>query len=706
MRKLPHFKSRYLSTIVDSTLNISKHKTIFKGRIGVLNFFTLFICLFLLSLIILMSNNNLVGDYNSYFQVVITIPLLLVGIIIPLIILIINNIGKRTNQSFVQTYLDSLKPMNVFYMALIFLVVNIIIYLFVISNKDLFNPLNATYNSDLVKISISISISAILTPTIRVIVLVKRVIDSLNDDYLHKQLINKLINEIELSINESRRDTLLLNLFKEKCNELGFGLDYQRTFIPSTWLTTNYKYILSKEIGKIEDIDILRLEELKLLFERKFENKKTNDSLVINKFPSQLLSQNDNRLGYLKLSDKIDSYSGLDLFMLDMKLKRVYIINKNEKKDIRTILDEYRDIVITSIKDLNVSQFERLISNYTSVLEHYMSIENEKSKLTPITVNFLVQFGFFSDLSSDFEYISDYATRDDNKELIKIFAFELLEIFMKSITYCVETKDYSIINIVTSAFPTIYSWSFKNKNNIGINRSIVNLIKMIQNVLGIMEMDINENKYVNLEKIVCILINNILEIFIKSINNTDFETFERIRNELHFLPDKMNELNDLSDEIEKEVKMQFLGAISYIIKKIDRDEFNVKDYKKFLDILLNDFSSYNELLETVENIGKSEYGSTESKLDLDIWERDEYSVFEAKIIDSFYYILFTFCLRGLFLVDTEFSAFHSSTIQINQDRVEDILNKIISEHLKWEFLTGSKIILKRFKFKKIINQII
>jgi len=317
--------------------------------------------------------------------------------------------------------------------------------------------------------------------------------------------------------------------------------------------------------------------------------------------------------------------------------------------------------------------------------------------------NPFVRWTFFAIMGDDFNEIAERSSKSPNSKFIKWFGFSLREMFEKSIFYTIEYTDNSIFNIVVPMFSSIYHWSFLSGNKVGEARSIKYPRDMILEIINILEnKDLKSNEKQNLMKLLYRTIDVIFSIFKETIINSDFSMFEEIYQSLSSLKSPMRFI-ELEKEYSDELLIQWFEASSFIIKKIDLNEFEREKNLRFLNLLLSEFSNYNKLTKIVEMIEKIEYNLEQPRLmDLDIlWE--EYPTHEAGIIDTMGRILFLFCLRGIQLVqeDENYAPLNSSTTVLkNYDRIKTICKEIIEEKEKWYWLIGFDIVENTNEFLK------
>ena len=498
----------------------------------------------------------------------------------------------------------------------------------------------------------------------------------------------KMEEEIEKSLDDEISNSLFSNLLNNECKEINLRFD-------PFFSTLKYQPLKIDETGIIEDINLKKLKKFRESIKNKIKYNNKDVYAIITRHPRQFVRKND-VICYVNSNE--------DSEVLNKKINRVFIVNKSIKRP-KNDLNDFKKLVIISINSEDEDKFLQCLNIYLRGFEHYMDYISKlkiKFPLEKVESPF-VRWTFFSIVGNDFNEIAERASKSPNSKFIRWFGFSLREMFEKSVFYTIEYNDNSIFNIVVPMYYSIYDWSFKSGNKVGKDRSISYLKDIILEIINIIEYKDSEsyNKG-NLKKLLYRTIDVTFTIFKKTIINNDFDIFEMIYNSLSSLKSTMNYI-ELEEEYSNELLIQWFEASSFIIKKIDLNEFEGEKYLSFLNLLLPEFSNYNKLLKILEMIEKIEYNLEQPRLmDLDIlWE--EYPTHEAGIIDTMGRILFLFCIRGIQLIKEEedYSTLNSSiTVLRNYNRIEIICNSIKDEKEKWYWLLGFDIIENTNEFLK------
>lgn len=498
----------------------------------------------------------------------------------------------------------------------------------------------------------------------------------------------KMEAEIEKSLDDEISNNLFSNLLNSKCKEINLRFD---PFFSSL----EYEPLKIDETGIIEDIDLKKLKKFKESIENKIKYNKKDVYAIITRHPRQFVRKND-VICYVSSNEDVE--------VLNKTINKVFILNKSIKHP-KSDLNDFKKLVIASINSENEDKFLQCLNIYLRGFEHYMEyISKLKIKFPSEKIESpFLRWTFFAIVGEDFNEIAERASKSPNSKFIMLFGFSLREMFLKSIFYTIEYTDNSIFNIVVPVFSSIYHWSFLSGNTVGEARSIKYPRDIILEIINILEnKDLTVNKKQNLMKLLYRTIDVIFSIFKETIMSSDFRMFEEIYKSLSGLKSTMR-LIELEKDYSDELLIQWFEASSFIIKKIDLDEFEREKYLRFLNLLLTEFSNYDKLTKIVETIEKIEYNLEQPRLmDLDIlWE--EYPTHEAGIIDTMGRILFLFCIRGIQLIKEveDYSTLNSSiTVLRNYNRIEIICNSIKDEKEKWYWLLGFDIIENTNEFLK------
>jgi len=170
---LPYYSSGFLSNKVDKVKPIPAKKF----YLSIIDFFVKNwlkwsgLAMFSLFVIILVISNYDLSkiELDEILKTFITVPLALIGIIIPLTILSIEFLSKRVDRTFIGLYLGTLKPIEIFLINIFYLAV--LLTMFFLS-----------YSINISKIVISIVLASVSVPLIATVSLLVKTIRLVLDD--------------------------------------------------------------------------------------------------------------------------------------------------------------------------------------------------------------------------------------------------------------------------------------------------------------------------------------------------------------------------------------------------------------------------------------------------------------------------------------------------------------------------------------------
>ena len=302
----PYYRSRYLSN------RVKQKKVKLLGRMSSLSVIKNFIEQYWLVLVgpilfvFLLVFFDLKGNGNiEFLKGTFTIPLSLIGIIIPIIILFITTLDKKSSYSLVKSYIMILNPLMVFWISAIFLSINVILFFF--------NSMNYSFINDMSEFFICLELTSIFTPLVGAIVLVFRTMHLIDDGFLYDVMEKQMSKEIMKSLEIESSNKIKRRIMEEEC--LKFNLEFR----PGFFGRREYLQLKASKRGIIKDIDIANLEKFGTLIKEIENNEDIEINGIIVKYPEQNVSVDNNILGYINLNEKY-------IPNLELELNKAFII--------------------------------------------------------------------------------------------------------------------------------------------------------------------------------------------------------------------------------------------------------------------------------------------------------------------------------------------------------------------------------------------
>lgn len=654
MRRLPFINNRYLSTYVEKDKpNYLKAPKLYRKILDLFENHWLWFLgpLIFVLLFLLIDFFNIYLNWvilsQEFFKIILTIPLALVAVIIPVITLAISYIGLKLDDEFKKAYIATMNPLNTYLLSIAYLAIIIILILFVS------NEINAYFS----KILVIVGLVSIIIPLLSTSLLVTKVINFLIEDFNYTPILELMKKELKEILDFEVSNSLFEELLKEKCEELDLRLD-------PGFKAEEDKYfeIDALSTGTLIDINLKKLENHVKLLEKKvsYGDQKVKGILV--KHPNFFTKKHET-LGYISNDQRIKA-----------KVESSFIINKSYSKP-KFSLYKFKKLVIRAIENDDEYEFEIALEIYFSGLRKHMEYVKMDEKSN---------HGLFLIFSNfDFEDIVRYTTRSKNTRLIAELSMGIHNLLKSAIDY----NDQSIFDFIM-LFHSIYIYSHKNQNMVGKDRCFHYPFKIYSYLL-----EKKSSEDLN-------FIFQIIDLLRKILKETiDFEDYECFKKTLETIDDILKEFtyiknsNDHYLTIKKEIDAQKFEAGSYILKKIRDGKFKPENYKKYLDLLLARFNNFEDLLEVLEIIDKRESGQLNMKLSETMWEKDEYSGRELFAIDTIGRNLFLFCLKCIEIYpnfQSSVSLNNSNLIKKYFHRIEEFCKSIKSENEKWNWFIGDK----------------
>lgn len=453
-----------------------------------------------------------VEDINDFINGIFIVPLSIVGIIIPITLLVINSIISKNPSFLVKYILENEKPL---------LVVLIIFIFFILSILLNFAKLQGYIQNN--EIYLILGLTFVLIALVQSLVLIINTIRFLNDNFLYKQIIKEVSNNIleNTCLEKNSKDIILP--FQDKAKENDFKVVQS---LPYNYNELLIELKLDHSISYkefIEDINLKSLERLRSLLQNEIDEKTFGIFLI----PKHRYSDKKIKF-YVNKNEK-------NLKYIKFWANRVF---KIKKYDIKLVLDPLKDSIIDAIKKNEENKLEKLIDVYSKSLRglckkiSFYGIEYLDLKDKFISINLI---GY------DLQDLIKIAIENRNERIIEIFAYKFFRISKNAII----NKNYIFLKSFIDIYYLIYDFAFIKDKKKAKEVSIKYLTKIIE--------FLNENKDDSDYNKLLSKYTNLLEIIIRnSFKNDD--------------NDAIDYLNTLIEKYEEEDRA-IADNLKYIINK-------------------------------------------------------------------------------------------------------------------------------------------
>lgn len=565
-------RDNYLSTEIEKRkkeLNIKYEPRKYSDHLKRHWLIVLSISLFFLIIIICdIANITKFLGIIEFLKTTLTVPLLMVGIVLPVLILMINNIGERISHGFVQVYLDILRPFDVFKISMFLLAICVILFL---SGMWNYNPTDLTNNILISNnaISLAVILVAIFIPLIGTFFLVMKITKYLFfskenhlyenlTEYLAKKMMKNIYREVDINIFRK----IINDMFKGKVKSISTK-------------SMNHKTVNTDKKGKIIDFNKEILEDI-------INSIEGAEELYIKKIIGQEIPTYDGTIGHINGIEDQEK-----LLTIESSFKESFIIVENELENdnitIESDLEQLNELIINSINKNQENHFKGLIDVYFNLLKYYIE-SIEEQNLTRIfrydDYPFSVTSLRLIEENLD-DIIQCIVERNQNK-FLEIFRRKIYELSAKTMNY----NNFTIFLFIIRLFEDIYINSIKFRNEKGIEFAIdyysyilYYLEKLLKNKPTNFD-DLEMKDYI-FERTM-----KYLEGFFKiSIDNNDFNTSKHIE--------------AIFDDIDMYQYYSNVWDEKHIIKEQMKKEENQDEYKKLKEMLLL-LDNFEKLMDTIE----------------------------------------------------------------------------------------------------------
>lgn len=551
----------------------------------------------------------------DFLKNLITIPLLLVGIVIPVIVLMINVIEKRINSEFLNIYFNTFDPLKVLKVAIISLLICIILYFLGTLNFGLdlskFLPVSPT------PLYGALIVSSIILPLLLTFLVVNRIVKSVLDDkILYEQILTHLNRKIMATI----QNLIEVDYFKKEVSKIPNGpIEIDDLFVG---YGDAYQPYEADKTGGIVDIDMRELNKLAVFLND------NNLDLIISTLPGRQI------LSYFKVIAYSIDFDEKKFNKVRDKLNRILIVD--EKKNYDDLYNDFKnlhELTLDSLDKNDKNRFQRLIDIYFSCLNFYI-INLEKTEINKPQYEDYFSIPLIRAIFSD---LDNFISNENNQvELLNIIQNRILFLAKNSIKY----NDPMVLRLTVNLFLAVYYNSFLNKIRINSINPIESILFDIVSNLETWPSKINDfdSNYFLLEEV----LNSLKGLFVNSVDFKDFNASNRVLNIFLRIRDsypsnytqimiresvlktKVKELKSDNEEYHKVVcELERVQNILNLPEKLNetishhlfeigavilkKDVLDHEKYRDCFELLSKNFSNNKQFLEITEKVYSGDY---------------------------------------------------------------------------------------------------
>jgi hypothetical protein len=638
-----------------------------------------------------------VNSLKGFADFAARILLSMVGIIIPVLVLVIQNLGARTSPSFLPVFLRHMRPFQVFLVTLVSLVLTVFNYLGLQMGF-----LEHGYLLGLVTMS-----TMLVVPIACVLWLVRRVIDSMSDVRVYEFVAKEIVRQVDLDLRREVRFRVTRRLFQQECDRLNL-------FPTSLGPIGLLQALRTKDRGEIVDVNLRRLE----FFTNELHNTIQIDhgaKAVIAKEPFQTVSPGDDVLGEVATEEKQHERLELDLSRAFVVITRSEELD--EAQQLRDLLELLEEQTIRSIQSGLSAQFKTLMKAYTAILDAYMSrIKELGLQFTPKDLKEpFIEWWSLAMLEFTLRHVAERAAASQDRHFVEDFATWVGALAARSLEY----QDYLVFKTSTELFPVLYHASHNSHNQLGIDRSVrmlgqlvdFTILRRIQRSQTAEEFQLGKTglRYV-IDALTAILRATITykdvtgfrlvhptlqemlvyynpppalhrergELEIR-LRRGDQEDSQALASRLEFVQDILT----LDVWVSRIVKTISFEAASYVLWEVKMDRLDPSIASEFAIPLASDLTDMDVLLNACE--ASMEYADSPARF---MWDELP-DTKKATAIDSDSRRLWFFVLRGLTLLrHGPQPARASEMLRSRRKKIETLLDEVKSNPQKWEWFLG------------------
>jgi hypothetical protein len=635
-----------------------------------------------------------------------TVPLALVGLVIPLLVLVVNIIAGKISSSLVRHYLKLQKPDTIIYLALSVLALEITFLSFQRFVIDVPEVVQRAFFLLFVLFSLELILLVGMT--------VGRTIKSMDPSIIF-EITQKVLKElVGASFVEEIRRNIGWTIIDSECNKLGI----KRSFFG---LGVGHP-LRSKKRGLISDIDLAGLRAVKRQLLKWSESNNGINLEIRGTF--ELLTENDDRIASIEKKPKKERVT-----LITKRLEDCYKVRSLPKKDeLRDALDEFKTLTIEFCHTGDERNLRLAFDTYSEILKEYLRLGIRLSKEQ--------QPGILGDwrpltlILSDIRDIVESAAQGRNRHLIGGITYALRQLMREAM----EQRDEYLFSRLAKLFPAVYYFSHNAKSSVGIHRSYFELLQVFDYDLFRYfddKKDISREEAKFKVGLAFIVYETLHEILRSVVDRNDVATFRELSKTLkpeeflahYFMPYRIN-IWAIRDELEQ--KQKGTPEWQQLKEKVEALELLIEipnDYEIFykdsifsgLGYLLDHYENRRKTQNQIELFASFMFSQIESvNTSVDFLERSnvgvvkgdriwEYHEETRQVVSSnpMFLPLLIFCLHGLsvqIVSEQTIDIPASGVLSVTHDQVEKIASDILENSDRWKWLTGSisREVLERF----------
>jgi hypothetical protein len=682
IKKEIFYSNNYLSKIIENKYKnvIDFDKNIFIKNWIWVSYFSSIIILLAIFIISDLKGFSLILDF---LKNLITIPLLLVGIVIPVIVLMINVIEKRIYSGFLNVYYKRVNPLRVLKLSILSLVVCIVLYFFGTMHFSI--DLSKLLPISPTPLYAAVIIPSIILPLALTFLAVTQIVTSVFDDkILYDQILDDFYDKIRLTIHNLVAEDCFKKLVKNYDNKL---ITIDDLFVGGS---DEYRPYDSKKTGKIIDVDMTEISKLSDFL-------KTNEiELIIATLPGRSTFPYFKTVAYSKF---IEETGNIDTF-----LNKSFVISQ-DYQDFRGDFKILFEATTSALNENDKLRYQRLLDIYFNCLEFYL-IYLHKTHLDKPKYDDYFAMPLIREIFYDMDKF--IANKKNPMKMLENLKYQFRNLAYKT----VEFNDAFVLKLTLDRFISLYSCTVKSKDPLNPLEPIESIITSIQFNLEVwpikkevfysqysLLMDVLDSlemlfrKSVDLEdsrtsKMICNAFANIFSNYSPKLNvilnreiqlktelnelNSDNEKSKEISSELGLIDD----IWDIGTNLEKVILSHSFEMSAYLLKKkvFDNDS---KVYQKCFIILFEQVTNFDNLLTYTENI---------------------------RFLDWNYERILYFCLSSLKFLDNINDVRPINWGDDHLEAIKKILDEIKEDHDKWKWFIDGNITEKADKFYKMCEK--
>lgn len=625
----------------------------------------------------------------------------MVGVIIPLVVLTLNAIGEHTSPSLVPTLKEKIGILQTISFGILTVFFQLTGVILLRLKLGLINPeawrLRLLFFSALFTMLNFFLVARFLYYALD---------KSFDQSWIYTQIRNRLTDLMRKDVIKELKKRVSRNLFREKCKEVEL-YDWSGSYSN----ISSGVPIEARKLGKIKDINLKQLSRF-----AKSVSGQVGDSnkAYICKGPFEIVEDFTDVIGIVPYDnkDQIDTLSRKLQVALKIGSESV------EASDYEEVLSKTKltkDLVIKSIKNSAISQFEERINIYSNIINEYIdfALEAEVHFLPGSVSGPFSKWRALSQIENNLREIGRETVTLDNTE----YARYLLYVLSQKLRESIKKDNYLICDLILSVYRTMFYRSFEYDNEVTIGRIRYHLTSTVDSYIKRELEKHNTDKAIRLKGFWEMIIDYRMKMLKDSIDNKHFDTFKELERETYEInPDfnymskwgtRHNEIEekldegkvegDEHDELIKELDSLkdlinpntrwleplkhriLLEAGGYIINEIQNSR-SYEVYQEYLSRIVSRFDKPEKLLNTFEKTIKDETTS----LKWIIWEEFKESR-QAQTSAPHRHVYLFYCIAGIILTSdgVNWPKKESEVMFHNFRSVKSTTKKVLDNKEKW-----------------------